>query len=903
MEYFAIVTKVGLQKIAEAIKNGTAINVTQFCIGDGGGNPIIPDESQSQLVNQVWIGDVISYTKENNVISVSTEVPPEVGTFTVREMGIIDSDGDLFAVANIPDTVKDNGSGIKSTLNLTISVKVENASSIHFDIVSDYDMELSDTSANAVQNRIVTAALNEKVDKKELAERVETKNLKVSSEGDVQLERSASTSTYDSIKTSLKFSNAGFDFKVVSQKPNGETYTNQIKTSNSKMTINSNDFELNSGKNVKITAQKKVEIGARDGFQINEGGVTKLNLQSAITELLGSNGFGLSIGQSNTILEAINDICFSSTNIRSRLTDIGTYEVAASATDTEGSIVRFFVSNNTGQSPKTTKVYLGKDNAILGVHNGTEPVGATTGEVVANSDIDVGVVVNKDKTEVLGDLYTTSRIYALNHIIGPYVKNGSIIEGFANIDLAYAGTMCFGVRNGGDVTNDWRNFIELSYDGGINAKASEGMHIYSSDDLGIISDYANIIAAGYVGNNGAGTAAPTTAYMDVQAITFNSQVVDWDTFKKCFSNSDSLRLFAGGDMYLVAGYDVTINAGSGYHAVVSDNGTIKRRILNSNGDNDEYIEEIGVGGYKYRSYTDGDYLVSALENIHLVPGNTGGINKKSSDGVHYVYTSNLRGEGNGPNGMGKPIISNYAEIRAQNFVENGINLADKYQRKGISLPFGICSSGGNEKKEVTIPGFEPTNNCYFWIVFTEDNTNEAPLLNINNGWEFDIYEYESYGDPFKGGFKTDLKANVLYLAFLDDADSGTYYLIDVIETFKSTGVAQQLANKRYINGVPFDGTRNVTNFAVATKALIFDDSDRLIDVDTGVGFSLINGACIKIYFDNVSEIVNADPVYLNVNGTGAKPIYYNNKPLDINYFTNYHIYEFVYVNGNWIVVE
>lgn len=135
MEYYAIVTNKGKTKIATALQSGEKINITKFCIGDGGGKTVTPIVTMTKLVNQTWIGDVTSYEQSSDTISATTIVPASVGGFTVREMGLIDSDGDLFAVANVPDTVKDNSKGIMSTLNLTISLKLDNTDKVTFTIV------------------------------------------------------------------------------------------------------------------------------------------------------------------------------------------------------------------------------------------------------------------------------------------------------------------------------------------------------------------------------------------------------------------------------------------------------------------------------------------------------------------------------------------------------------------------------------------------------------------------------------------------------------------------------------------------------------------------------------------------------------------------------------------------
>lgn len=149
MDYYAIVTNKGREKIASALQSGTALTIDKFCIGDGGGSSVTPSASQTALVNQKWIGNVTSFTHTADTISATTLVPANVGTFIVREMGIIDSDGDLFAVANVPDTVKNNSSSVLSTLNLTINVKIDNTEAISFKIIeSNNDYVVCNTAAD-----------------------------------------------------------------------------------------------------------------------------------------------------------------------------------------------------------------------------------------------------------------------------------------------------------------------------------------------------------------------------------------------------------------------------------------------------------------------------------------------------------------------------------------------------------------------------------------------------------------------------------------------------------------------------------------------------------------------------------------------------------------------------------
>lgn len=89
------------------------------------------------------------------------------------------------------------------------------------------------------------------------------------------------------------------------------------------------------------------------------------------------------------------------------------------------------------------------------------------------------------------------------------------------------------------------------------------------------------------------------------------------------------------------------------------------------------------------------------------------------------------------------------------------------------IPYGICQTAGNESsKTVEIPNFKLSDHCWFYLIFTNDNSSGSATLTVNGEGGFDIYYWNALG------FFEDIKANILYLVYLDGADSGTFYLID-----------------------------------------------------------------------------------------------------------------------------
>ncbi|AHF89521.1 tail protein [Opitutaceae bacterium TAV5] len=105
-----IVTNIGLAKIASAIANGVTVNLAAIALGDGGGNPVTPSQTATELVREVWRGGLTNLTNDPNnpdrYVVAETIVPTDVGGWAVREVGVFDDSGALIAVGNFPDTYK-----------------------------------------------------------------------------------------------------------------------------------------------------------------------------------------------------------------------------------------------------------------------------------------------------------------------------------------------------------------------------------------------------------------------------------------------------------------------------------------------------------------------------------------------------------------------------------------------------------------------------------------------------------------------------------------------------------------------------------------------------------------------------------------------------------------------------
>lgn len=138
MAFITIHTNYGLQALAQAEAKGTSIQLTHMAVGDGNGNAVTPNPSQTQLVRERFRAVINRvYQSAENPLSFTAElvIPASTGGFTLREVGVFDADGSLFAVGNLPETYKPvNTEGAYSDTVVRLDFLVSNASTITLQI-------------------------------------------------------------------------------------------------------------------------------------------------------------------------------------------------------------------------------------------------------------------------------------------------------------------------------------------------------------------------------------------------------------------------------------------------------------------------------------------------------------------------------------------------------------------------------------------------------------------------------------------------------------------------------------------------------------------------------------------------------------------------------------------------
>lgn len=104
-------TSYGLQRLAQAEATGTPINLVAMAVGDGNGNDVNPYEGQTQLVREIAASRhapnrIYQDAANPSMFTAELVIPASVSGFTMREIGIFDDAGGLFAVGNLPATYK-----------------------------------------------------------------------------------------------------------------------------------------------------------------------------------------------------------------------------------------------------------------------------------------------------------------------------------------------------------------------------------------------------------------------------------------------------------------------------------------------------------------------------------------------------------------------------------------------------------------------------------------------------------------------------------------------------------------------------------------------------------------------------------------------------------------------------
>ncbi|WKR90974.1 phage tail protein [Escherichia coli] len=148
-KFKTVITTAGAAKLAAAtVPGGKKVTLSAMAVGDGNGKLPVPDAGQTKLVHEVWrhaLNKVSVDNKNKNYIVAELVVPPEVGGFWMRELGLYDDAGTLIAVSNMAESYKPElaeGSGRAQTCRMVIIVS--NVASVELSIDASTVMATQD---------------------------------------------------------------------------------------------------------------------------------------------------------------------------------------------------------------------------------------------------------------------------------------------------------------------------------------------------------------------------------------------------------------------------------------------------------------------------------------------------------------------------------------------------------------------------------------------------------------------------------------------------------------------------------------------------------------------------------------------------------------------------------------
>ena len=143
-DYYALVTTTGLAKLATLPVGGT-LTLTHMAFGN---STIDPTEDMTALHSEqhrcALLNVEVESTNPNN-LAAEAVIDSTVGGFWIREVGIYDEDGDLFAVGKYPATYKpETTEGTVKELGVRMILAVSNAE----DVIVTYHSGIMQGAAN-----------------------------------------------------------------------------------------------------------------------------------------------------------------------------------------------------------------------------------------------------------------------------------------------------------------------------------------------------------------------------------------------------------------------------------------------------------------------------------------------------------------------------------------------------------------------------------------------------------------------------------------------------------------------------------------------------------------------------------------------------------------------------------
>ena len=243
----------------------------------------------------------------------------------------------------------------------------------------------------------------------------------------------------------------------------------------------------------------------------------------------------------------------------------------------------------------------------------------------------------------------------------------------------------------------------------------------------------------------------------------------------------------------------------------------------------------------------------------------------------------------------------------QGLVNNNTYLKLKTEKQEKKLAwFCVCGSRKADiEKIVDAEGFQLFNGVRAVVYFTWGNTAENITLNINGTGAYPV-RYKNASLP-AGFIQAEWAVEVAYHAGCwrvvgDLADRKAQELAERLDGMTPSDIgalpasgnavsASKWNTARKINGMSIDGTADRTNYGVCSTS-----GSTAAKTVSCSGFNLVTGAEVTVKFNHTNTALNPT---LNVNGTGAKAVYYKGVALPSGHIVSNGTYTFRYNGTQW----
>ncbi|WGL97192.1 phage tail protein [Arsenophonus sp. aPb] len=188
MKYFALLTEIGENLLAQATALGTKLELTHIAVGDGNGQLPIPDPKQTKLVAEKRRGAINTLfidEKNKNQIVAEQIIPETDGGWWVREIGLFDKSANLIAVANCPETYKpqlSEGSARTQTIRMILIVSHTESVTVKIDPSVVLATREYVDKAIEVRDKKINDIVNKKLDKTDIVQETGNNTDKVMSQ-------------------------------------------------------------------------------------------------------------------------------------------------------------------------------------------------------------------------------------------------------------------------------------------------------------------------------------------------------------------------------------------------------------------------------------------------------------------------------------------------------------------------------------------------------------------------------------------------------------------------------------------------------------------------------------------------------------------------------------------------